>query len=547
MTDYVLGTNDLPVVRSTYLQGDTVKLQDGSVWIFHPEAGFVPLAVDQETSFILGKRNLLTGAVGLAIGEKNVDGASLTRSARPTQSQIGAQIVDWGSTPATGGAGTTATSAQFIRGSSLGYAITVTAGGNGRIRAGSAATPLGVDATKINGIGLYLYNPQPVARNLAVYITQTADSYAVFSVASITVRPGAGYYTINRGAFDANKTGGGFVWTSGTLAQIQFTAAMNGAGDTLAFQTGETLYLGGVFINPRVGNKAKFMLWTDDGKNSNIIPAATSIAGGDGVSRRHSFQSLVASYGLTYSACIIGRLLGATNYMTVDQMLSLQDAGVMIANHCRNFASSSEIAGSTVGDGMRALGPYGYNLAPVGPKVLSYGTVQNDTSLIASEITDNIAYLESLGVSTAGHFVLPEGGFDQYVCAALDSLDGVLSVRGTGADRAVVGWAQYGFKNAAANGQQWRSKKPFWGGGLQLDISAHASTAVIQAWVDAVIASGGIGNAFLHDFSHTDLGGGLYSDQATKDLCAYLVTKESQIDVVTPRDLLNSIPYVQCD
>lgn len=489
----------------------------------------------------------VTGRIDLTAAGSTIPRYEFTRPRGPSQTQVGAQIVDWGSIATTGSAGTTATSTSFIRGSSLGYSITVTAGGNGRIRVGTSGSPLAIDATKINGLGLYLYNPQSVARNLTIYLTQTADSYTVYSFAGISVLPGGGYYSLNRGAFDTNKTGGGFPWASGALNQIQLTATLNGAGDTSAFQTGETIYIGGIFINPRIDTKAKFLIWTDDGKDSNIVPAATSIAGGDGVSRRHSFQSLVASYGLTYSACIIGSSLGNTNYLTVDQMLSLQASGVMIANHCRHFGSSSEIANSTIGDGLRVLGPYGYGLSPAGEKVLSYGTVKNDTSLIASEISDNITYLESLGVTTAGHFVLPEGGLDSYVCAALDEISKVRSVRGTGSSRATHGWAQYGFKNNASNGQQWQGKKPYWGGGIQLDLAAHMATATIQAWVDDVITSGGVGNAFLHDFNHTDQGGGLYADQATKDLCAYLVTKSSQIDVVTPEQVLNTMPYVQVD
>lgn len=471
------------------------------------------------------------------------DGTLRLNSPRyPSQLQLGAQIVDWGTATASSGLGTTGTTTQFLRGSSQGYSITVT-GAGGRIR---VATPA-LAGTAVKQIGLFLYNPQSTTRALTVYLTKTAGTYTAFSSAGIAVRPGAGYYTLNRGAFDLGQTGGGFVFATDTLAEIQLTATVNGAGDTLAFATGETVMIGGVFVNPRVDTKAKFMIWSDDGKNSNIIPAATSIAGADGVSRRHSFASFLSTYGFTYSACIIGRQLGETNYLTADQVRALQAMGVMIANHCRNFGTSSEVSGSTVGDGMRVLGPYGYALSPAGEKVLSYGTVKNDTSLIVSEIQDGIAYLESLGVYTGGHFVLPEGGFDQYVCSALDSISAVRSVRGTGNGRISNGWAQYGFKNGAANGQNWRSSKPFWGGGIQLDLAANAATAYIQAYVDAVEASGGIGQAFLHDFNHTDLGGGLYSDQATKDLCDYLVTKASTIDVVTPETIWQTMPYMQVD
>ncbi len=459
----------------------------------------------------------------------------------PSQSQIGTQIVDWGIATTSSGLGTTGTTTSFLRGSSQGYSITVT-GAGGRIR---VATPA-IAGTAIKQIGLFIYNPGSTTRALTVYLTKTAGTYTAFSSAGIAVRPGAGYYTLNRGAFDLGQTGGGFVFATDTLAEIQLTATVNGAGDTLAFATGETVMIGGIFMNPRVDTKAKFMIWSDDGKNSNIIPA-TTIAGADGVSRKHSYASFLSTYGFTYSASIIGRQLGKTNYMTADQVRALQSMGVMIANHCRNFATSSEVSGSTLGDGMRVLGPYGYALAPAGEKTLSYGTVKNDTSLIVSEIQDQIDYLESLGVVTGGHFVLPEGGFDRYVCDAIDSISDVRSVRGTGNGRISNGWAQYGFKNGATLGQNWRSKKPFWGGGIQLDLAANAATAYIQDYVDEVIKSGGIGMAFLHDFNHTDLGGGLYSDTATKDLCDYLVTNSESIDVVTPEDIWQSMPDMQVD
>jgi hypothetical protein len=420
-------------------------------------------------------------------------------------------------------------------------------GAGGRIRAGTAAAPLAITGTLIKQIGFWAYNPGTTTRAVTVYLTKTAGTYTAYSNAVVAVRPGAGYYTLNRGAFDLGQTGGGFAWATDTLAQIQFTATVNGAGDTLAFATGETVYLGGVFLNPKVADKPKFMIWSDDGKNSNIIPAATSIAGGDGISRKHSYCSFIGSYGFTYSACIIGSQLGQTNYLTTAQMLALQSMGVMIANHCRNFGSASEVSGSTVGDGLRVLGPYGYALSPAGPKTLSYGTVVNDATFIKSQIEDQITYLDSLGVSTGGHFVLPEGGFDQYVCAAIDSIAKIRTVRGIGTGRISNAWAQYGFKNNAANGQNWRSKKAFLGGGIQLDLAATAATATIQAYVDEVIDAGGIGQAFLHDFNHTDLGGGLYSDQATKDLCDYLVTKSSLIDVITPEQLWQSMPVMQVE
>lgn len=475
-----------------------------------------------------------------------VDGAGivprLTTSRFPSQSQIGNQIIDWASAVTNSGLGTTGTTTSFLRGSSQGYSITVT-GAGGRIR---VATPA-LAGTAVKQIGLFLYNPQSTTRALTVYLTKTAGTYTAFSSAGIAVRPGAGYYTLNRGAFDLGASGGGFAWATDTLAEMQLTLTNNGAGDTLAFATGESLMFGGIFINPKVDTKAKFLLWSDDGKNSNIVPAATSIAGGDGVSRRHSLASFISSYGFTYSACIIGSQLDQTNYLTTAQMLTLQSMGVMIANHCRHFGTSSEVSGSTTGDGLRVLGPYGYGLSPAGEKVLSYGTVKNDNSLIVSEIQDQITFLEALGVTTAGHFVLPEGGFDQYVCSALDSIDKVKTVRGIGTQRITNGWSQFGFKNNAANGQNWRGKKYFLGGGVQLDVAATAATATIQAYVDDVITAGGIGQAFLHDFNHTDLGGGLYSDTATKDLCDYLVTKASTIDVVTPETIWQTMPYMQVD
>lgn len=482
---------------------------------------------------------IATDGSGLVSGDGNVLSA---QPRYPSQLQLGAQIVDWGSATASNGLGTTGTTTSFLRGSSLGYSITVT-GAGGRIR---VATPA-IAGTAIKQLGIFLYNPGTTTRALTVYLTKTAGTYTAFSSAGIAVRPGAGYYTLNRGAFDLGQTGGGFVFATDTLAEIQLTATVNGAGDTLAFATGETVMIGGVFVNPRVDTKAKFMIWSDDGKASNIVPASTSIAGADGVSRRHSFASFVSTYGFNYSACIIGKQLGETNYLTVAQVQALQSMGVMIANHCRNFGTSSEVGGTSVGDGMRALGPYGYALSPAGEKVLSYGTIKNDSSLIISEIQDGIDYLEGIGVYTGGHFVLPEGGFDQYVCSALDSIQAVRSVRGTGTGRITNGWAQYGFKNGASAGQNWRSKKPFWGGGIQLDLAANAATATIQAYVDQVEEAGGIGQAFLHDFNHADLGGGLYSDQATKDLCAYLATKSSTIDVVTPETLLQSLPVMQVD
>lgn len=482
----------------------------------------------------------VTGLVGPGEGVK---AAAISGTARfPTQQQIGTQMIDWAAATVSNTLGTAATTTTFIRGASLGYSITVTgAGGRARV-----ATPA-LAGTAIKQIGFFLYNPGTTARALTVYLTKTAGSYSAYSSATIAVLPGAGFYTINRGGFDLGASGGGFAWATDTLAEMQLTLTNNGAGDTLAFATGETLMFGGIYFNSRVAEKAKFLIWSDDGKNSNIIPAATSIVGGDGVSRRHSLASMISSYGYTYSACIIGSQLDQTNYLTTAQMLALQSMGVMIANHCRHFGTSSEVSGSTVGDGMRVLGPYGYSLSPAGEKVLSYGTVKNDTSLIMSEIRENIEFLASLGVTTGGHFVLPEGGFDQYVCSALDSIAEVRTVRGIGMQRITNGWSQYGFKNGAANGQSWRGSKMYLGGGLQLDVAATAATATIQAYVDDVITAGGIGQAFLHDFNHTDLGGGLYSDQATKDLCDYLAAKTSQIDVVTPDVLWNTLPHVQID
>lgn len=492
------------------------------------------------------KRDAAGNILGLNGSGDVVRQSALAGLRFPSQKQLGAQIIDWGSVATTGGLGTTATTTSFLRGSSVGYSITVT-GAGGRIRAGTVGAPLAITGSLIKQLGIFVYNPGTTTRALTIYLTKTADTYTAFSNAVIAIRPGAGYYTINRGAFDLGATGGGFAWATDTLNQIQFTATVAGAGDTSAFQTGESVYIGGVFMNPCIDTKAKFCIWSDDGKNSNIVPASTSIAGGDGISRKHSIASFVASYGYSYTACIIGSQLGQTNYLTVDQMLALQNMGVVIANHCRHFSTASEVSGSTTGDGLRVLGPYGYALSPAGPKTLSYGTVQNDTSLIVSEISDNIAYLESLGVFTGGHFVLPEGGFDQYVCAALDSIAKVRTVRSIGPGRISNLWAQYGFKNNAANGQNWRSRKPFFAGGLQLDVSTYAATATIQAYVDEVIAAGGVGNAFLHDFNHTDLGGGLYSDQALKDLCDYLATKSATIDVTTPEALWQAMPFMQVD
>ncbi len=456
----------------------------------------------------------------------------------PSQKQIGAQIVDWASVATANPAGTTGTQTEFTRGASLGYSITVT-GSGGRIRAGAAGAPLGI--TGIRQIGMFLHNPQPVARALSVYLTNVVDSYTNFSIAIIAVRPGWGFYTLNRGAFDLGKTGTGFDWTA-ALAQMQLTTTINGAGDTSAFQLGEELQIGGIFMNPSVGAKAKFCLWSDDGKNSNIIPGATAITGGDGVPRKHSIASLVASYGMSYSAGIIFNLLGQANYLTVDQMLALQDMGVMIGNHCNTFGSASVVAGAQTGDGLRVLGPYGYALAPAGEKLLSFGTVKNDNSLIKSELQQCYENLDALGVSTAGHIVLPEGGFDQHVSDAIDSLPWARSVRSIGSGRINNLWTAYTFKNASSNGQMWKGKTHFYAGGIQLDNPATAATAAIQAYVNEVELSGGVGCAFMHDFNHADLGGGLYSDTALNTLLAYLATKTATIDVVTPEQLWAELP-----
>ena len=456
----------------------------------------------------------------------------------PSQKQIGYQIVDWASVATTGALGTTATQSSFVHGCSLGYGITVT-GAGGRIRAGTTGAPLGI--TGIKQIGLFLYNPQPVTRCLTLYLTGTADSYTNYSNAGIAVRPGWGYYTLNRGAFDLSKTGSGFSW-AGSLAQIQFTATLNGAGETLAFQTGEAIQIGGVFVNPKCADKAKFLIWSDDGKNTNIVPGSTTVTGGDGVARKHSIASLVASYGFTYSACIIYELLGQTNYLTVAQMLAMQDMGIMLGNHCNTFSTASVVSGSTTGDGLRVLGPYGYALSPAGPKVLSFGTVQNDYSLIASELDSCYRNLKAQGVETAGHIVLPEGGIDQYVVAAIESLGWVKSVRGVGPSRISNGWSQYGFKNSAAHGQMWTGSCHYYPGGIQLDSATYAATATIQAYVDEVETAGGIGTSFMHDFNHTDLGGGLYSDTALNDLLTYLATKTATIDVVAPEQLYHQMP-----
>ena len=371
-------------------------------------------------------------------------------------------------------------------------------------------------------------------------MSNVAGNFTNYSKSLLSVAPGWGFYLIPKTQFDASKTGTGFDWSL-SLQTLRIIAADSQAGDINTLTNGEYIVIGGITMG--ANQRPKFMICTDDSK-TDVVGTTVNIAGGDGIVRPHSMASFIASYGFPFTVYAIGGLIGTPGYCTVSMLKAAKDMGAVIGSHCYSFATSvgwSKIGASNAG--LRMLGPYGYNLAPVGSYQCAGYSVPNDDTAIFTDIKRGIDTIASFGFAdTAAHFALPEGGYDSYVCSALGRA-GVQTVGGAGST--VSG---FGYNTGGTGGYSPPSTlHPITLGGtpwvttsIQLDGSPIASD--ITAYVDKIIANQSVGACYTHNFSLT--GTPNSNAEKLKALCDYLVTQSASIDVVSVDDWYKTVPKI---
>ena len=487
---------------------------------------------------------MLTAAQAAAV----VGGMPVARRMSPAQQ--GYQIFDPGNYSASyfgGKLGTHAVDTTNHRGASAGYKITVT-GAGGRVDLGTTGFPLSTATSGLKNIGIWLHSDAAVPRSMTLYICNVVSSFTNAGSLTLGVVPGWAFYIMPRFAWAQSAAGTGFDWTATGITTIRVIPGGAGIGDLSTFQTGESLTIGGVYVNAPA--KAKFMLNFDDGAAVLFKNTGVSIAGGDGATRAHSAASLVQSYGFPFTVYMIGSFVGTSTYATVDMLKAARDMGGVIGSHCNTLSTSAGFPSVDGNSGLRVLGPYGYAKAGAGYTWLGQPVVNNDTSIYA-EVEAGISAMAALGFAdTAGHFALPEGGYDSYVCSALDRTR-VLTVRGVSMSRTgtpdnahslgygipggVGGYIAQSTKHTVT------SKKPWITTGIQCD--GTKTIANITAYVDDVITNGAVGTGFTHSFNSTDQGSGETYATRLKALLAYLAANTATIEVVSVDDWYKTLPW----
>lgn len=386
-------------------------------------------------------------------------------------------------------------------------------------------------------IGFWAYKPGTNAP-APIRIYFTADNFANFSNSNVLIYPGLHFYVIplpTGYTGQAFTSGGGSGFTiPGTITKIRIkdTGGLPGVAYS-TMPSGETVEIGDLYLDP-VAPKAKFLIGFDDCKDDLLIPGGTAIEGGDGVSRIHSYVSFVASYGWRTNAYIITGAVGNSGYLSQYALARGRDQfGVIYGAHSHSHPAAADVAGATTNAGMRVLGPYGYGLTSgAGFTASATGlsvTPANDSSAIITDIQTCLDKLTTWGFYDATrHFALPQGGQDKYVNAALESF-GFRSVRNI---YEKTPQHQWGSNTVSVNGFECRSIAENLMSSYQTDPAADPGDSAVQAYIDMIIAYGGIGTNYCHGFA-----GSAVTRTVTKRLCDYLAVRSADIDVVTLADI----------
>jgi hypothetical protein len=370
-------------------------------------------------------------------------------------------------------------------------------------------TPFALASAPVSSIGFWAYKPmvtggKPTA--MTVYWA-TDNSFAKYATTTLVVYPGMNFYNVPLPYYWKNA-GAGLFPSGGTVSYIRIKANANGQGAFPFMAAGDTIQIGDFYIN-QTASVPTFMFDYDVNTPDFIIPTGNVVAGADGVPRNHSFCSFLATYGFSANLAVVtgqaAEFGNVPNTMQPADMQFARDAfGAAPINHGHYHPQSGDMPGSTK-SGSVLLGPAGF-VTSAAPFTCSTSNLAvaatNDLKTILADMDLASDALRRWGFAEGGkHFVLSQGAYDISVTQALE-LRGFRSVRGVVA--AYV--PQSGLMTACDPNGGIGSESParvcgVSGGASVFGAEGSVATANIDTFIANVMAVGGIGRFYTHNFN----------------------------------------------
>lgn len=262
---------------------------------------------------------------------------------------------------------------------------------------------LGVDNTTFRGVLVEVFNPNSVPTTFRFEFA-SGGTRRLYSNLTCDVSPNWQLLWA-----PALHTGPAFITpatdAANNIDRIRPQFLLSAQDQEFNHAAGQNLYIGRVWVNPV--QVPVFLINTDDGFDSNIVPTAG-----------RSAQSIIEARGFKYTAYVAVSKIGTAGFMTWDQCRSLRDSGHCIGHH--SYAHPQPVAPMVGNYGLRLLGPFGFNLPTWTTPYPQYPGSRNDDTAIYEDFMMAAEKLIQEGLpECAFHHALPQGEWDQYVRTAL--------------------------------------------------------------------------------------------------------------------------------
>lgn len=396
---YVTVTETPDVISSADLDGQTnVRtsiLQYKGSWTYGPYALGGTVAVAVSLSKSTSSVSVTLGSAAAAVvraagyiptpvadsGARALNVGRLMADADRMLVTRGVPTTTWANPTFANGATRVSMSQAGMFDTSLHYGVALVGSSGSRSYAVQAARNAPIDSTAIRGVLVQVKTPlRPGVSHIPFRVKLAAGNTDTKWLGATFLAPADGqehWIAIPAGYFAAI---GGFIAGTDTITHIRIEDRNDSANLGYAgLQTGETAYVGAVYLNPK--GRSKAIIRFDDSMTE--LANATATFSGDGTTQAWSCLSLLRRYGMRGTTWNITKRIGTSNagktFATWAELRSLQSEGWDICLQTHNDPVDS------ANNGARLLGPFGYTAR----SIASVDTAANTITASANHLISN--------------------------------------------------------------------------------------------------------------------------------------------------------------
>lgn len=319
---------------------------------------------------VVGAAGYIPTAVGVA-GARASSISRLMADADRMLATRGVATTNWANPTFANGAARASMAQAGMFDTSLHYCVALVGGSGSRPYAVQAARNAPIASTAFRGALVQVKTPyRQGVSHIPFRVKLASDNTDTKWYGATFLAPADGrehWIAIPAGYFAAV---GGFLLGTDTITHIRVEDRNDAANlGYPGLQTGETAYVGAVYINPK--GRAKAVIRFDDSMTD--LANATATFAADGATQPWSCLSLLRRYGMRGTTWNLTRRIGTSNagktFATWAELRQLQDEGwdICLQSHTDPVDNAN--------GGARLLGPYGYALRTVASVDTSANTI----------------------------------------------------------------------------------------------------------------------------------------------------------------------------